>query len=165
LQIPLRLLFAQLTLILSKKGCNVGLLKANGGRRLIRWLAAFISSWLSLKLLQSHKSHQHQKNTAVDSTSKEEYNVQASSDAASKKRALDETKAMQLAGRTMDLTLFAIIRALDIVIGELWAQRKTRRIAKGSWTRLESAVGRLTDAWVFATSASVVMWAWMYAII
>ena len=68
----------------------------------------------------------------------------------------------RLAGRTIDLTLFAVTRATDVLVGELWARRKTSRIAKGRWTSLESTIGQLTDAVVFAGSASLVMWAWFY---
>lgn len=36
----------------------------------------------------------------------------------------------------MDLTLFAVTRAVDVLVGELWAQRKARRIAAGRWTKV-----------------------------
>lgn len=36
----------------------------------------------------------------------------------------------------MDLTLFAVTRATDVLVGELWAQRKARRIASGKWTKV-----------------------------
>lgn len=40
----------------------------------------------------------------------------------------------QFAGRTIDLTLFAVTRALDIVVGELWTQRKARKMGNGTWS-------------------------------
>jgi hypothetical protein len=66
------------------------------------------------------------------------------------------------AGKTMDLTLYAVTRALDVVIGELWSKRKARRAAAGKWTRLESIIGHTADAGIFALSSGVVMWAWFY---
>ncbi|KAI9767163.1 MAG: hypothetical protein M1839_004618 [Geoglossum umbratile] len=68
----------------------------------------------------------------------------------------------RLAGRTMDLTLYAVTRALDVVVGELWSSRKARRTAAGRWTRLESLIGHTADAGVFALSSGLVMWAWFY---
>ena len=34
----------------------------------------------------------------------------------------------------MDLTLFAVTRAVDVIVGEFWSQRKARRTALGKWT-------------------------------
>jgi hypothetical protein len=66
------------------------------------------------------------------------------------------------AGRTLDLTLFAVTRALDVIGGELWYRRKLRRQAAGTWTRLESAISRLTDPALFALSSGLIMWTWIY---
>lgn len=72
------------------------------------------------------------------------------------------TITVPYAGRTLDLTLFAATRALDVIVGELWARRKARRMDSGSWTRLEALVGHLTDPAIFSTSSALVMWAWFY---
>jgi hypothetical protein len=32
-------------------------------------------------------------------------------------------RPIRFAGRTMDLTLFAVTRALDVIIGDLWSRR------------------------------------------
>lgn len=71
-------------------------------------------------------------------------------------------KTVRYAGRTLDLTLFAVTRALDVVGGELWARRKSRRLAPGKWTRVESAISHLTDPAIFALSSGLVMWTWFY---
>ncbi|EAQ86707.1 hypothetical protein CHGG_07960 [Chaetomium globosum CBS 148.51] len=71
-------------------------------------------------------------------------------------------KPSTYAGRTLDLTLFAFTRALDVVVGELWHRRRTRRVAAGKWTALERAVSRFADPAVFALSSGLVMWAWFY---
>lgn len=67
-----------------------------------------------------------------------------------------------LAGRSMDLTLLAITRALDTVVGDLWSRHKRSRTARNEWTRAESMISHLADAGVFAVSAGAVMWAWFY---
>jgi hypothetical protein len=43
------------------------------------------------------------------------------------------------AGRTMDLTLFAVTRALDVVVGELWSQRRLRRTLNEKWNKVSIA--------------------------
>lgn len=44
-------------------------------------------------------------------------------------------KAQYYAGRTIDLTLFAVARAADVIVGELWNQRKIRRTAEAKWSK------------------------------
>lgn len=66
------------------------------------------------------------------------------------------------AGRTLDLTFFAVVKALDVIIGELWARRKARRVSSGKFTKLEAKIGNVADAAVFAMSAAVIMFSWFY---
>ena len=73
-----------------------------------------------------------------------------------------EKAPVPLAGKSMDLTLFAVSRAIDTVVNDLWTRRKRSRILRNHWTAVDQAVSRSTDALVFATSAGVVMWAWFY---
>jgi hypothetical protein len=58
--------------------------------------------------------------------------------------------------------LFAATRAADVLACALWKRWKQRRMSHGNWTFLESVAPQLADAGVFATSAAVVMWAWIY---
>jgi len=79
-------------------------------------MSTFIAAWFSLRLLQSKKSE-----AFIDHVS------EATPTGA-------PLRPIQFAGRTMDLTLFAVTRAVDVIVGELWAQRKSRRAAAGQWT-------------------------------
>lgn len=90
--------------------------------RLTRWLSAFIAAWWSLKLLQSKES-----DAFIDKA--------PSTSGADDVVAIKSTK---FAGRTMDLTLFAVIRAVDVLFGELWEQQKLRKKGTGHWTRVRS---------------------------
>ena len=47
-----------------------------------------------------------------------------------------KARPKKLAGKTLDLTLFAATRALDVLVGELWSQRRTRRMAQQKWTKV-----------------------------
>ncbi|GKT57043.1 integral membrane protein [Colletotrichum tofieldiae] len=121
-------------------------LKQHAPARLARWSAAFIAAWFSLQLLQSKKSSAFTENVPVRS------DVPPGA----------ELKEVRYAGRTLDLTLFTLTRALDVVVGELWARRRARRVAEGSWTKAEWIIGRFTDPSLFVASCALIMWAWFY---
>ncbi|KAK5660785.1 hypothetical protein OQA88_12152 [Cercophora sp. LCS_1] len=109
--------------------------------RLSRWFASFIAAWLGLRLLQSKQSPSFTEATPVRSDSPPDV----------------EHQTTRFAGRTLDLTFFALTRALDVIVGELWSRRRTRRMAAGKWTPLEDAVSRLADPAVFALSSGLIM--------
>ena len=54
------------------------------------------------------------------------------------------------------------VRAIDVIIGELWQRRKVRRVRAGKYTRLEAAIGSLADPAIFALSSGVIMFAWFF---
>ena len=124
---------------------------ADGHPRLSRWFAAFIAAWLSLLLLQSKQTPGFTDTVSVGEHTPGETKQQT------------RQKTIHYAGRTLDLTLFAITRALDVIAGELWHRRHLRRQAAGTWTSLESAISRLADPALFALSSGLVMWAWFYS--
>lgn len=108
-------------------------------------MSTFIAAWFSLKLLQSKKSDAYVENVYYET---------------SEGRVLRPT---HFAGRTLDLSLFAVMRALDVIVGELWSQRKDRRIATQTWNRVDGLIGTLADPAMFASSCALIMWAWIYS--
>ncbi|KAK4190177.1 hypothetical protein QBC35DRAFT_94646 [Podospora australis] len=106
--------------------------------RLSRFIASFIGAWLSLRLLQS----KHTPGFTSDH---------------------DSPKSTKYAGHTLDLTFFAVTRALDVLFGEAWHRHSLRRQASGKWSRLEKAISHLADPAVFSLSSGLVMWGWFYA--
>lgn len=90
--------------------------------RLARWLATFISGWLSLQLLQSKRTHPSLADAGL----------------ASVQQGLAEAAPNGYGGRTLDLTLFAVTRAADVLVGELWSQHRSRRKATEKWTVVSS---------------------------
>jgi hypothetical protein len=115
-----------------------------GNQMLARWLSTFIAAWFSLKLLQSKDSDAFVDYVAQDTpTGRVE-------------------RPLRWAGRTMDLSLFAVTRALDVMIGELWSQRKVKRVGSGKWSKLDLIISTLADPWIFSTSCALIMWAWIY---
>ncbi|KAI1438994.1 integral membrane protein [Xylaria sp. CBS 124048] len=112
-------------------------------RRLSLWISSFIAGWLSLRLLQSKKTDAFAETKTVDGEQQKE--------------------TVRYAGRTLDLTLFAATRAVDVVVGELWSRRRKRRVAAGKWSSLDSFIAKMADPSIFATSCAFIMWAWFYA--
>ncbi|KAI1826907.1 integral membrane protein [Xylaria intraflava] len=111
-------------------------------RRFSIWISSFIASWLSLRLLQSKKTNAFAETKTANG---------------------DKQETVRYAGRTLDLTLFAATRAIDVVVGELWSRRRKRRVAAGQWSWLDSFTSNMADPFIFATSCAFIMWAWFYA--
>ncbi|KAL7944438.1 hypothetical protein V8C42DRAFT_326772 [Trichoderma barbatum] len=128
-------------------------LSAASQLRLARWLSTFISGWLSLQLLQSKQTK----------TQTQVPPAWADAGMAAVQQGLSEASTGGYGGRTLDLTLFAVTRAADVLIGELWSQRRSRRKATGKWTVIEQLMSRLMDPVVFAASSGLIMWAWFYS--
>ncbi|KAF0330946.1 hypothetical protein GQ607_001815 [Colletotrichum asianum] len=114
--------------------------------RLARCSATFIAAWFSLKLLQSKKTAGFTEVVPVKSDAPPGV----------------QEKEIRYAGRTLDLTLFTLTRALDVLVGEVWSRRRARRVAQGKWTTVESIIGRFTDPCLFVSSCALIMWAWFY---
>ncbi|EGO56660.1 hypothetical protein NEUTE1DRAFT_147264 [Neurospora tetrasperma FGSC 2508] len=137
--------------------------------KLSRSFASFIAAWLGIKLLQSKRTPGF---TEIIS-SPTVINVETplpTSDAVPDQRQEVSPKqpirTVHYAGRTLDLTLFAVTRALDVIFGELWSHYKARRHGSPSTTAssrlVESLISRLTDPAIFALSSALIMWTWFY---
>lgn len=85
--------------------------------RLSRSLSALISAWAGLWLLQTG-----QLPTVCEDMSEE-------------MDGNDVTKP-GLAGNTIDITLLTVTRAVDVIIGMIWARHQVSRKARGRWTKV-----------------------------
>jgi len=107
-----------------------------------------VAAWFSLRLLQSKQSPAFVETAPVQAD----------------KPPGVELQTIFYAGRTLDLTLFTVTRAVDVIVGALWASRKARRLALHQWTTLDRAISQLTDPALFAASSGLVMWAWFASV-
>lgn len=57
----------------------------------------------------------------------------------------------------MDLTCFAVVRAMDVIVGELWARRKAYLTSVNRWGRLDEFVSYIADTALFSASSVLVM--------
>ncbi|KAL4910108.1 hypothetical protein BDW74DRAFT_48329 [Aspergillus multicolor] len=124
--------------------------------QLIQLATAFVSAWLSFHILNKRPvSLQTVYGQSQNETGQETTDFQQAT-------GLQSRQPPRFAGRTMDLTLFTVTRALDSLVCIIWswAQQKWRA---GHHQTLRNIIPGLADAAVFAASAAVVMWAWFYA--
>ena len=134
------------------------------------FVAAFVASWFSLKLLNIETEPAPQ-NGAPTANGNDPKLTCADTNIARRRTTTCYSQdhgvsglSMSMAGKTMDLTLLVVIRALDAIIGDVWSthlmsildQRRSKRAV------LASLISRLADTGVFAVSAGAVMWAWFY---
>lgn len=77
-----------------------------------------MSAYFSLQLLQSRPSKTFTEELPIETKNGIEF------------------RPTRFAGRTLDLTLFSFTRAVDCIVGELWARRKSRRMVTGQWWRV-----------------------------
>ncbi|OQE81541.1 hypothetical protein PENNAL_c0040G11679 [Penicillium nalgiovense] len=125
--------------------------------RLIRLVVTFLSGWFSFQLLNKNRTFVPIEDVGAmrDSTDQGQDPGQAMANSL-------EHHRPELAGRTMDLTIYMVTRAIDAVACVAWGRWSRRRQAQNRWTTVESLVPGFIDAGVFAMSAAVVMWAWFY---
>ncbi|KAK5045989.1 hypothetical protein LTR84_008775 [Exophiala bonariae] len=68
------------------------------------------------------------------------------------------------AGKTMDFTLFAFCRALDVVAVTAWTRSRSKAWhPEKTVPRLANTVRKLADPTIFSTSAAIIMWSWFYS--
>ncbi|KAL1966107.1 hypothetical protein VTN77DRAFT_4855 [Rasamsonia byssochlamydoides] len=128
--------------------------------RLVRFFSAFVSAWIGFQLLNWKRGSPRAHSISVTHDSRDsrrQGEVLSASDSR-----LEGPRHHELAGRTLDLTLFSFVRALDVVACIAWDRWKSRRKSRNRWTRVELMAPQLADAGIFAGSAAAVMWAWFY---
>ncbi|KAK2834895.1 hypothetical protein FQN49_006806, partial [Arthroderma sp. PD_2] len=131
--------------------------------RPLRFLAAFLSALICFPLLNRTK-HPHSRSAEIKKHGSSDAAAKSNANANANANSIKAEDRPDLAGRTLDLTLFAATRAADALVNMLWAKWKASRShgtgKKGG--RLESLAPQLADTGVFAISSAIVMWAWFY---
>ncbi len=160
LQVPLRVMLRRLDTIARRNGWKS---IVRDPVRPARFLAAFVAAWFSFQLLSGNVATQDKEEDVVSRTEVTVKDAEGLEGSQAIRPGQAPSKGrVDLAGKTLDLTLFAVIRAIDTLVGELWSRHRSYRVAKNRWSRIESCVSHLTDASIFAVSAGAVMWAWIY---
>lgn len=125
-----------------------------------RLISAFCAAWLSLQLLNKPFNRKGEA-LKLKINSVQEIHARNRVSQVPEKH-FSRNTSMPLAGKTIDLTLFAVTRSLESIVGQFWNRHKLSRVSRGKWTKLEVIISRFTDASVFAISSGMIMWAWIY---
>ena len=160
LQIPLRLVYDYC--------CSIATSKNGRSRRLYnarhavpRFVAALLSSWFSLQLLNRTKPAKVDETASNKILGESQDQPDASPESklsVGTNRADTQPSTPLLAGKTIDLTILAVARALDTLIVNTWCRSQSSR----SPTRTSKTLSRHTDTLMFALSSGTIMWAWFY---
>ena len=160
LQIPLRLLYDYLCIVV--EGKNPRSRRWYRGRLAVpRFVAALLSAWFSLQLLNRNKPSRVNEATTIR---RPESSQQDDTDAALEAKTTNsltskDTKAPILfAGKTLDLTILATSRALDTLIINLWRRFQSPYLS----TTTSKALTHHTSTFLFALSSCTIMWTWFY---
>lgn len=158
-QFPMRLLLYQVSVVIRSSRLRM---HSKFHITTSRLLAAFCAAWLSLQLLNK-SSVSKRIARQVDSPRDKifEGSKEIEWPQISKKTGASNISA-PLAGKTIDLTLFAMTRAAETIIGDLWSRHKSLTTSSATWMRFQRLISNFTDASVFAISSGVIMWSWIY---
>ncbi|PYH44226.1 uncharacterized protein BP01DRAFT_374810 [Aspergillus saccharolyticus JOP 1030-1] len=124
--------------------------------RFVRFVSAFLSAWFSFQLLNKRPIRPQ----SVHRLSADDASLQSA--IGPPKNDSPPSTSVQLVGRSMDLTLFSLTRAADLMVCMVWLQWKRWRKARNHWTWAERVAPKLANSGLFAGSAAIVMWAWFY---
>ncbi|KAH1910979.1 hypothetical protein KXV33_001316 [Aspergillus fumigatus] len=151
------LLLRLCALVSSRIGKISGPVKSRVFLRFVRFVAAFVSAWFSFQLL--NKKPIRQQGSDVISSHKTGSGANAGH---SPEKKITPQYSPDLAGRTMDLTLFTFTRAMDALVCLGWSRWRASRRGQNRWSLVETVAPVLADTGLFAASSAVVMWAWFY---
>ncbi|PYH78016.1 integral membrane protein [Aspergillus uvarum CBS 121591] len=124
--------------------------------QILRFVSAFLSAWYTFQLLNKKPIRRQGKSTVPDDCT----STQSAVELAKIREAPSENS--QFVGRSMDLTLFSLTRAADLIVCIGWQRWQRWRKDRNHWTLAERVAPKLANAGAFAASAAIVMWAWFY---
>lgn len=128
--------------------------------RCVSFLSTLLSAWLAFDLLNRDKewARKRARSRGVTDFNTLDY------ESPNKHHLPPPGYRLRYAGKTIDFTLFALFRALEVLVITAWTRtRSSTRHPEHIAPRLSSLLKRLADPTIFATSASIIMWAWFYS--
>ena len=126
----------------------------------LRFLCTFISAWQAFALLNRDEQWVRRRAQSRTSVQTDDSNLNLPNQDCCP----PPTYHPRYAGKTVDFTLFALVRALDAVIVSSWIRTRSQ-----AWhpehksPRLAKLVKKMVDPTIFATSAAIIMWSWFYS--
>ena len=126
----------------------------------LKFVCTFLSAWLAFGLLNRDKGWARKRARSMARSDVDISNLRGPN----QHQLPPPSFHPRYAGKTIDFTLFAFCRAIDVLVITAWIRsRSSRWHPEHKLPRLANFGKRMADPWVFATSAAVIMWAWFYA--
>ena len=139
-------------------GSNATFLLSTPAVTRVRLICAFISAWYAFKLLNQDSGW-----TRKRTLSRSSHFFQPQQDSPNQHHR-PPTGPPELAGKTVDFTLFALTRALDVIAVAIWTRTRSHPWHPEHRTPgLASLARYIADPAIFAFSAAVIMWSWFYS--
>jgi hypothetical protein len=153
-----RLLRAILVALAHVTGSNASFLQSLPAITRLRFICTFLSAWYAFNLLNRDSGWTRKR--ALSGSSRFFQPLQDSPN----QHHAPPTAPPPLAGKTVDFTLFALTRAIDVVAVTIWTRTRSHSWHPENVTpRLANLARYLADPTVFAFSAAVIMWSWFYS--
>jgi hypothetical protein len=123
----------------------------------LQYACSFLCAWLAFNLLNKDQAWVRKRAQSRGVATVGPVDVQQVPPGHSQQPALPN-----YAGKTIDFTLFALCRALDIVVIWAWTRTRSRRWhPEHNMPSLARLAKSVVDPCIFASSASVIMWSWL----
>ncbi|KIW41682.1 uncharacterized protein PV06_07217 [Exophiala oligosperma] len=133
----------------------------------IQFISSLVSAWVAFDLLNRDESWVRKRaksRTAITSTSTNIHDATILFESPNQHHIPPPSYHPHYSGKTIDFTLFAFSRALDIAVITAWTQTRSKPWhPEHRHPSLATAVRKLMDPAIFATSAAVIMWSWFYS--
>ena len=146
--------------ILQRLATNYSSIKlTESTRSRIRQVTTFISAWIAFDMLNRDKAWRRKRTLSRSAVDVDTSNIKGPNE----HHAPPPSYHPRYAGKTIDFTLFAAFRAVDILVINSWLRTRSR-----AWhpehraPKLAKFAKAMMDPWIFASSASVIMWAWFH---
>ena len=124
----------------------------------VRHICTFLSAWLAFDLLNRDKGWVRKRAQSRGAADVDISNLRAPN----RHQLPNASYQPPYAGKTIDFTLFAFFRALDVLAITTWMRTRSRKWhPEHQMPRLAKFGKRMADPWIFASSACVIMWSWL----
>ena len=161
LQWPLRLLFDYASILIRGKGIPSRRLR-DASRDASRFLAALISAWFSLEILNNKAITRFDRKDSEEAAKQQEHLVAKSTGLTLQNARMLDSEVSQasspvLAGKTVDLTLLAVTRAVDSIVVNIHRHSYPSFANTATASSTLKAISRYTDTLIFALSSGTVV--------
>lgn len=161
LQWPLRLLFDYVSVTSIGKKVSSERLR-NASHAASRFLAAVISAWFSLEVLKYKAIAKVERKSSKQAAEDQQQHVANGTGLTLQTAKILDSKIAEasppvLGGKTVDLTLLAVTRALDSLVVNLYRRSYPSFAKKAPASSTLTAISRYADTFIFALSSGTVV--------